>query len=77
MQSKEELIAEIDKLSIDPPTDEQLQEFFKKVFTFLKDAIPNENFDRFIDKQLGKLSDGKIDGFDAVFAFIRAIITKI
>ena len=76
-QRKAQLIAEIEKFAIEPPTQEDLKSFTEKVFLFLKEAIDNEKFDAYIDKQLVKLADDKIDGYDAVFAFIRALITKI
>lgn len=73
---KEELIADIERFAITPPTEDEMREFFRKAFEFLKDVVPNEKFDKFIDKQLEKLDNNQIDAFDVVFAFVRALFAK-
>lgn len=77
MIQKETLLAEIEKISINPPADPaELKALFLKLFEFLKAVIPSEKFDKFIDKQKAKLEDDKIDAYDVLFVLIKAVFTK-
>lgn len=77
MKSREELETMIANFAITPPSEEELKEYFIKSFEFLKDVTPSEKFDRFCDKQIGKVADEKINAYDIVFAFIRSLFARI
>lgn len=77
MTAKEQFMAEVENISLNPPTDPtELKALFLKMFEFLKDVIPSEKFDKFVDKQIAKLEDDKVDAFDVLFVLIKAVFAK-